>query len=264
MGYRDSNEGIRNKGRFFILIIVLLALAASTAAWCGANGKRHNPKKVKSCSGGLLTNRQLKLHHADEQDKLMIVAHPDDETLWGGAHLAKGGYFVVCLTNGYYARRASEFKRLLKYTGNQGMILCYPDLVSGRKSDWALVKMGIDKDLRTLIGYQRWKQIVTHNPEGEYGHIHHKMTDRAVTRVAASMGRYDRLWYFGRFYRKGEIPGWQKPLSKKEQAEKNAEIAIYPSQQKAISKYWYWMIPYEHWIKAGDWEDTREYMLTKK
>lgn len=32
--------------------------------------------------------------------KLMIVAHPDDETIWGGSHLLKGHYLVVCLTNG--------------------------------------------------------------------------------------------------------------------------------------------------------------------
>ena len=35
-------------------------------------------------------------------DRLMIVAHPDDESLWGGAHLAKDRYLVVCLTQCKY------------------------------------------------------------------------------------------------------------------------------------------------------------------
>lgn len=30
----------------------------------------------------------------------MFVAHPDDETIWGGSHLLKKHYLVVCLTNG--------------------------------------------------------------------------------------------------------------------------------------------------------------------
>ena len=33
-------------------------------------------------------------------DSVMFVAHPDDETIWGGAHLLKKHYLVVCLTNG--------------------------------------------------------------------------------------------------------------------------------------------------------------------
>ena len=45
----------------------------------------------------------------------MIVAHPDDETLWGGANLLKERYFVVCLTNGYDLIRSNEFKEILKF-----------------------------------------------------------------------------------------------------------------------------------------------------
>ena len=31
--------------------------------------------------------------------KLMIVAHPDDESLWGGCHLLEGDWHVVSVTN---------------------------------------------------------------------------------------------------------------------------------------------------------------------
>ena len=33
---------------------------------------------------------------------LMIVAHPDDETLWGGAHLIEDNYYVVCVVEMFY------------------------------------------------------------------------------------------------------------------------------------------------------------------
>ena len=38
--------------------------------------------------------------HAKEPESLMIVAHPDDETIWGGSHLINGNYTVLCITNG--------------------------------------------------------------------------------------------------------------------------------------------------------------------
>lgn len=39
---------------------------------------------------------QLQLASSSKADKLMIVAHPDDEVLWGGGHLYDKGYLVVC------------------------------------------------------------------------------------------------------------------------------------------------------------------------
>ena len=46
--------------------------------------------------------------------KLMIVAHPDDELIFGGAELIKHGpdYKVVCITNKNNKIRSSEFKNL--------------------------------------------------------------------------------------------------------------------------------------------------------
>lgn len=113
--------------------------------------------------------------------KLMVVAHPDDETLWGGAHLTEGGWFVVCLTNGYNEVRKNEFYEVIKESGNVGLILKYPDLVGGKRSDWATSKPQIAKDLDLLMKYKHWGMVATHNPDGEYGHIHHKMTSRLMT-----------------------------------------------------------------------------------
>ena len=88
--------------------------------------------------------------------KLMVVAHPDDETLWGGAHLTEGGWFVVCLTNGYNEVRKNAFYEVIKESGNVGLILKYPDLVGGKRSDWATSKPQIAKDLDLLMKYKHW------------------------------------------------------------------------------------------------------------
>ena len=50
-----------------------------------------------------------------------------------------------------------------------------------------------DADLDKIINYKNWKMIVTHNPLGEYGHVHHKMTSGMVTELADK----DVLYYFG-------------------------------------------------------------------
>lgn len=37
----------------------------------------------------------------------MIVAHPDDETLWGGSHLIDDNYLVVCMSNGWHKKEVA-------------------------------------------------------------------------------------------------------------------------------------------------------------
>ena len=75
---------------------------------------------------GLINNYILDMYNASQYKNVMIVAHPDDEILWGGANLYKDSYFVVCLTNCYNFERSSDFKKILKFTNNSGIILNYP------------------------------------------------------------------------------------------------------------------------------------------
>ena len=48
----------------------------------------------------------------------MIVAHPDDETIWGGGHLLQDDYLVICLTNGNNQIRAKEFEKVMDQSHN--------------------------------------------------------------------------------------------------------------------------------------------------
>lgn len=66
----------------------------------------------------------------------MIVAHPDDETLWGGANLFKDRYFVVCFTKGFNLKRANDLRELLKFTNSSSIILNYPDSQDKFRNDW--------------------------------------------------------------------------------------------------------------------------------
>ena len=84
--------------------------------------------------------KQINQLNLTECQRLMIVAHPDDETIWGGSHLLKGHYLVVCLTNGNNAKRKKEFMKIMKETHNQGLMFDYPDKTNGQRDKWLHVK----------------------------------------------------------------------------------------------------------------------------
>lgn len=190
-------------------------------------------------------------------DKVMIVAHPDDETLWGGAHLLQDEYLVVCLTNGWNENRKNEFIETMKTTNDKYIILNYPDarkIYSNGKYDTDLLstsKSAMQKDINTILSYKKWNMVVTHNPNGEYGKYHHKTISSLVT---ASFNKYcknSELWYFGRYYNPGNIPGEQ--IDPGLLAIKKAMVnRYYPTAKGAIVAFGH-MIPYENWVLASDW-----------
>ena len=251
ISYKSNHPGIikvNNKG-------IVSALRPGKAI-ITINGLNHRINKIKVLSvpgNGLISNYTLKINNAEKFKNLMIVAHPDDETLWGGANLYKDEYFVVCLTNGYNFRRANDFRKILNLTKNRGIILDYPDLQDSIRDNWSEFKIGILKDLSTILNYNHWHKIVTHGPDGTTGHYHHKKTCEYVTVITRKLKLFNNLYYFGKFYKKNEIPKDLPRISKKELKIKMQEISLYKSVKKDINKLWFHMIPYENWILASKW-----------
>lgn len=190
-----------------------------------------------------------------EIENVMIIAHPDDETIWGGNHILNGKYLIVCMTSGDNEIRKKEFEKTLSYTKDIGIMLQYPDNPNGVKDDWSNSKDGIKKDLRYLLTYKDWKNIVTHNPDGEYGHIQHKSTSFIVSSLCNELALTDKLTYFGKYYSAKTLSKQplSDPLSKDDIDEKEKIMYdYYPSQKKAHSLFDH-MIPYEKWLAFRDW-----------
>lgn len=186
---------------------------------------------------------------------VMIVAHPDDETLWGGKNLLDEKYLVICLTNGDNEVRKKEFLNVMKETDDYGIILNYPDKVNNVKSDWKGDKEKIRKDISYILTYKKWDKIVTHNPEGEYGHIHHKLTNNMVTEECIKKNLTNQLMYFSRYYKKNVLSEkkLEYTLSDKESDIKNQIMQdIYKSQNYAYESFKH-MIPYEKFISYKNW-----------
>ena len=222
-------------------------------------------KKIVIILCALLTLQCISIHADNDEskkfasidfsqvDNLMIVAHPDDETIWGGSHLLQGKYLVVCLTNGDNKVRKEEFNAVIKETNSKGIILSYPDKTKGKRDNWKYCNKLINKDIEYLIKKKEWKRIITHNPKGEYGHAHHKMTSKIVSRVVKKQKQMDKFYYFGKYQKKKNESRLKGPMSEDKRLKKQKLLDLYPSQKKVEENLSH-MMPYENWIAYNQWK----------
>ena len=233
------------------LLINALRPGNAVISASGLGNKTIQIKVLSMSNNGFISNFTLNKLNASQNKNVMIVAHPDDEVLWGGANLFKDSYFVVCLTNNYNPARSNDFREILKFTNNSGIILNYPDAENNVRDDWSEVQVGILKDLSVILNYKYWDKIVTYGPEGTTGHFHHKKTSTYVTDLAKKFNKFNHLYYFGKFYDKNRIPTDLPKISYKELEYKIKEVNIYKSVKNIIYKYWFHMLPYENLILAS-------------
>lgn len=229
-----------------ILLLIFLTVLGTVGIIFGINF-------IRAYDVAQLTEKSLENIDFGKANKLMIVAHPDDEVIFGGGHLMDGDYLIVCITNGKNTERSSEFKKVVKKSGNQGIILSYPDKVNGKRDDWKRVNDKISADLDLIIGYKDWETIVTHNERGEYGHQHHIMTHELVTESYLSVKSDAELMFFGKYYKAVDIGAHEKDMERisDERLKYKTELAeLYESQSKVVKKLWH-MAPYEEFSRYG-------------
>lgn len=235
-----------------LFIVILLAIRAI---------KVHSENKQTALRVQQLQESVRKLLDTidlDKAEKLMIVAHPDDETIWGGGHLLKdkGRYLVVCVTAGTDSIRDEELKNAMAFCHAQYLKLGFPDLDKYQKQDrWETSRVDIRATLEIIMTAKDWQSIVTHNPRGEYGHRHHKMISRFVTSSFEKGISPEKLFYFGAYYK----PRYREKLRHHEplpadiaETKITQMIAFYPSQAGPRKSYEH-MFKYEDWIKYKDW-----------
>ena len=202
----------------------------------------------------LRKNGLFRFHDWNNVERLMIVAHPDDETLWGSEELLKNKYLVICITCGTNKKREKEIEAALKISKDRLIVLDKPDKVRGKRSDWKHYKKQIEYELKYVIKKKKWNTIVTHNPEGEYGHIHHKITNNIVTKVY-NKEKIGKLKYFGKYYSKKRINQnkFAREIPEDIYDMKIEMIDSYKSQA-FIKNRFNQMYKYENLINAEDWK----------
>ncbi|MCH5266277.1 MAG: Ig-like domain-containing protein [Lachnospiraceae bacterium] len=226
-----------------------------------------NPSVKAECKITVSRDKaQLTKAMLDELDlrginNLMIVAHPDDDTIWGGGHLAAEQYLVVCLTNKSHDLRNKEFNAAMDISGSKRIILDHPDwedMSKNIKNNWEYEQLSIQRDIATVIGYKKWDTIVTHNPDGEYGHIHHRRTSSYVKGIyEENTGVAHRFMYFGKYYDKNALPAVEAGLSKLKPeiwAIKERMLEQYKREEYTCFTWLYHMQQYENWVYWDDWK----------
>lgn len=189
-------------------------------------------------------------------DKVMFVAHPDDEALWAGYNMIKDDYLIVCFTNKSNKQRYTEFMKTMKKTNNVGIMLDYPDYTPGTKikNDWKDCKDKIALDIEYVLSVKKWNKIVTHNPEGEYGHIQHRTVDFLVTNACVKNDLTGNLFYFEPYFSANYIKTTGlPPILTPEEAEMKSKLIFNDySAQQAVFTFKH-MISYETLVPYKDW-----------
>ncbi|MFA5329564.1 MAG: PIG-L family deacetylase [Prolixibacteraceae bacterium] len=141
----------------------------------------------------------------------LIVAHPDDETLWVGGTLLlhpEWECFVVCLCRGSDTDRAPKFYKALKFLKAEGIM---GDLDDGPEQ-MPLEEQILEGTILKLLPPRHFDLVITHNPKGEYTrHLRHEETGRAVKNLWKS-GKISatELWTFA--YEDGNKEYYPKPV----------------------------------------------------
>ncbi len=183
-------------------------------------------------------------------DNLMIVSHPTDEILFGGSHLLEDNYLVVCITC-QDNKSTKDFIEVLTKTQDEYIILGYPEYTNDERENWLNLKSNIKEDLTKIIKLKDWNIIVTHNPEGEYGNLQHRITSKLVTSISPKKN----LYYFGKYYTKHTIVDYKNNLSQINQNTLNQKIkliGIYKNDSYIQTEFSHMYI-YEEWIKYKEW-----------
>ncbi len=110
----------------------------------------------------------------------VVVAHPDDETLWAGGTMLtrpEWDFFVGCLCRGSDPDRAPKFRRALDALGAAGRIGDLDDA----PEQAPLPDADVQTAVLSLLPGRRFDLVLTHGPWGEYTrHRRHEETCKAV------------------------------------------------------------------------------------
>jgi LmbE family N-acetylglucosaminyl deacetylase len=127
----------------------------------------------------------------------VLVAHPDDETLWAGGTLlgaAAWQPFVVSACRASDIDRAPKFRAVLQALHAEGAMA---DLDDGPEQT-PLADEAVEQALLGNLPSRHFERVLTHSPLGEYTrHRRHEEVARATLRLWASERLTGReLWLF--------------------------------------------------------------------
>ncbi|MBM3234057.1 PIG-L family deacetylase [Candidatus Pacearchaeota archaeon] len=115
---------------------------------------------------------------------LVVVAHPDDETIWMGGTLIRNSVFsrkwdltIISLCRRNDTDRAPKFFRVCQILNAKGFMSDLEDEKLEEIDNNEVIER--IKEMLEKAG-KKYDYVFTHGENGEYGHIRHKDTNKAV------------------------------------------------------------------------------------
>jgi LmbE family N-acetylglucosaminyl deacetylase len=159
----------------------------------------------------------------------VIVAHPDDETLWAGGTILMhpdSRWTVVTLCRKSDSDRSEKFLRALDALNASGAM---GDLDDGPEQS-PLADQKVQNTILTLLPSDKFDLIITHSLWGEYTrHLRHEETAKAVLALYRG-GKLsaDQIWMFA--YEDGGGKYLPRPIE-------NADVSIKLPEEVRQKKY---------------------------
>jgi LmbE family N-acetylglucosaminyl deacetylase len=126
------------------------------------------------------TTERIKTEKSRNKTVGIIVAHPDDETLWAGGTILSHPHwscFIVCLCRSEDKDRAPKFYKALKILRAEGIM---GNLDDGPEQK-PLEEEEVERAILNLLPERHYDLVITHSPNGEYTkHLRHEETGKAV------------------------------------------------------------------------------------
>lgn len=123
-------------------------------------------------------------------NKLLIVAHPDDEVIFSGKELmTSDNWKVICVTNeSNKVRKADFIKVMTELHIHDYEIWDFPDYWNGLFN-----RKELSIRLKKILSENTFEEVLTHNKDGEYGHTQHKALSAIVSELVDK-----NLYVFGK------------------------------------------------------------------
>ena len=169
-----------------------------------------------------------------KKNALCIVAHPDDETIWMGGfilHNKNWNWTILSLCRKNDLDRMPKFLRVCKEYNANGII---SDL-----DDEVLKPLNIyDLSLKifNLLPLKIYDFIFTHGKNGEYGHLRHKETNKAVLQLINQKKLFSENKYCFNYIPGSQISPHDKEL-KIPIPNKNTDLLFNLTPQEFKNKY---------------------------
>lgn len=144
-----------------------------------------------------------------EKEILVIVAHPDDETIWASGTLLRSKLkkTIICLCRKNDKDRAPKFERACEILGAEGYIFDLNDFEKGYYKK--ISKQDIINKILKITKKKKYAYLYTHGKNGEYKHIRHVQIHEAVKEMLKKrLLNAEKVFFFSYFKRKNNFQGY--------------------------------------------------------